>query len=395
MKFTIPHNWQADLIDGMPLDGISEFYGKLDVDVLGGGRPSNICPPVSKETVRREVREIHDRGIEFNYLLNSTCMDNQELSFSVQKKLTKLCDWLCDLPIDSVTVSMPYILGFVKKNYPQIKTNVSTMAQVDHPDKAVFWQDLGADKITLFEVKVNRDFELIKKISKTVTCDLQLIANNGCLFHCPFTVNHGVACSHASQEGDILHGFIVDFYRMLCCYMRLKEPVNYIRGDWIRPEDVHYYEDLGITHMKIVNRGMSSNVLKVIVNAYVKGEYKGNLMELLPSPSKNINFNKTDLLSSYKYFFRPRLINIFKLPGMKKIYREMDDIIYINNTGLNGFLGSLQNKNCGITSCKDCSWCKEIADKVISIDNRKADLLIKEIEGVLDEFISGKLFSYF
>lgn len=393
MKLSVPHNWQNDLVDSMVLTYVDEFYGKLDVDILGGGRSSNICPPVSKEIFQQEIQKIHDKNIKFNYLLNSSCLDNQELSNSMQRRLTKLLDWLVDLSVDSVTITLPYILGFIKRNYSNFKICISTMAQVDNPDKAKYWEDIGATKITLYEVNVNRNFDLITKIRKAVKCDLQLIANNGCLKNCPFTLYHGLLCSHASQEGHILGGFIIDFYRIMCSYMRMKDAVNFIRADWIRPEDLSYYEELGIDCIKIVNRGMATDTIENIVKAYTEKKYEGNLLDLLPSPSKNINFNKFNLHYLLKFFFHPRLVNIFKLVKIKKIFRE--NSVYIDNKRLNGFLLLLQDKNCDLRLCRDCGWCKKIADEVVRVDTEEINRAIKENEELIDEFVSGKLFKYF
>ncbi|MFH1397318.1 MAG: U32 family peptidase [Candidatus Omnitrophota bacterium] len=394
MKLTVPHNWQKDLLGAIDFGMIGEFYAKLDSDIMGGGRASNICPDVSKKFISQEINKIHARNTEFNYLLNATCLDNQELSQAMLGKLSRLTDWLVDINVDSVTVAMPYILGFIKKNYPGLKVCVSTMAQVDTPDKAKFWEDLGADKITLYEINVNRDFNLIEKIRNTVKCSLQLIANNGCLYSCPFTVNHGLLCSHASQSNHRLKGFIIDFYRIYCSYLRIKDPANYIRADWIRPEDIHYYEDLGINSIKIVNRGMSTPALKMIVEAYTRGSFEGNLLDLLPGHSKNINFKKHGIVYLFKYFFHPRFVNVFKLVSMKKIFEDKKIDVFIDNKKLEGFLMALQEKQCGQLLCSDCGWCVKVASQVIEFDRPKSLIYLKELESFLNDFIEGSIFKY-
>lgn len=395
MKISAPHNWQHDLIDNVDLSCIGDFYGKLSADILGGGRASSICVPVSKIKVKQEIKRIHNQGLKFNYLLNSNCLGNQELSFQTQKQISKLLDWLCDIAVDSVTVSMPYILLFIKKNYPNFKICVSTMANVDCPDKAKFWEDLGANKITLYEVTVNRNFELINKIRKKVRCQLQLIVNNGCLRDCPSTVCHSLLGSHSSQEKHISKGFAIDFYMIMCGYDKLKDPVNLISADWIRPEDICYYEDLGIDWIKIVNRGLSTCALKNIINAYTQRKYKGNLLDLLPSPSKSINYGKSHIPHLFKFFFHPFLINIFKLPKIKKVFSNIENIFYIDNNKLNGFLVSLQDKNCISKLCNDCNWCKKIADEVIKIDTKRINQAIEERKELIDQLVSGRSFKYF
>lgn len=393
MKLSIPHNWQSDLIHSIDLSCVTEFYGKLDSDILGGGRSSNISPRVCRNAVQKEIREIHRKNLNFNYLLNSTCLDNKEFSWSFRRQLHQLIDWLKALEVDSVTVSMPYILNFIRKRYPDFRIYVSTMAQVDSPDKARYWQDLGVDKITLYEVNVNRNLKLIEKIRRSVKCQLQLIANNGCLYDCPFTVNHGLLCSHASQSGHILQGFIIDFYRIMCSYMRLKDPVNFVRSDWIRPEDISCYENLGIDCIKIVNRGMTSEAIKNIVKAYSDRKYEGNLLDLFPSPAKNISFKKRNFAYLLRYFFHPIKTNIFKLPKIKKVFEE-SSVCYIDNSKLTGFLAALQEKKCDSTLCSDCNWCKKIAETVVTIDIPRRSRALKENESLIEELVSGKIFKY-
>lgn len=392
MKFFVPHNWHGDLISSIDLKFVAGFYGKLESDAVGGGRPSNASSPASKNTVEREVNKARDRSLTFDYLVNSSCLDNQELFNPMQRQMAALFDWLRNINVDAVTVSLPYLFLFIKKNYPNFRISVSTMAQVNTVDKAKFWEDLGASKITLSEIEVNRDFKLIEQIRKAVKCELQLIANNGCLFQCPHAFNHGLLTSHASQSGHFLNGFVVDFYRIMCMYKRLKDPVNFIRSDWIRPEDICYYEDLGIDYLKIVNRGMSVGAIKNILDAYTKRSYDGNLLDLLPTLSKNYDHPKKNAFYLAKYFFRPGLINILKLFKIKKAFSDIS--VYIDNKLLDKFLLSLQEKNCSFGSCKECGWCDSVARKAVSYNKEEISGKIKDMEKVIDEIVSGDMFRY-
>lgn len=113
---------------------------------------------------------------------------------------------------------------------------------------------MGADIITLKQSTFNRNFNMLKKIREYVKCELQLIANNGCLFSCPFGFYHTHLIPHASQRWNKYRNSIVDYCALSCKYIKLKEPVNFIRAVWIRPEDVHYYEKIGIDYLKLVGR---------------------------------------------------------------------------------------------------------------------------------------------
>jgi len=394
LKLSVPHNWRNDLLDTLDLGAVEEFYGKLESDILGGGRASNSCPGVSRRIVKREIGRIHSKGRSFNYLFNGTCVDNQETSREFIREFAKQLQWLQDISADSVTVSLPFIFEFIKKNFPGFKLSVSANAYVDNEEKARFWEGLGADKITLDAFTLNRDLKRIEKIRKAVKCRLQVIANNGCLSECPFAFCHGLAAAHASQKGHISKGFLIDFYKLVCVGARVKDPARYLMCDWIRPEDVHLYEDLGIDSIKLVTRGLPTGIMNAIVQAYSRRQYQGNLLDLVFSHPKQVNFNKFALLYVLKYFFHPQRVNIFRLLKFKVMARDLRDIVYIDNQKLDGFLHSLQGKECDKISCSDCGWCAKKAREAVRVDLSRAEAALKNIEWIKEEFLSGSLFSY-
>ena len=76
---------------------------------------------------------------------------------------------------------------------------------------------------------------------KNVT--LRLIANNLCLHMCPYSIMHGTvqghfSCSDSCSRGDI------DYCLMKCLSTKIEDMSNLISSDWIRPEDLCYYEKL-------------------------------------------------------------------------------------------------------------------------------------------------------
>ncbi|MBD3264091.1 MAG: hypothetical protein GF375_03195 [Candidatus Omnitrophica bacterium] len=389
MKFSIGYNWQYDLIEGLTPDNIEEFYGKLDSDTVGGGRPAVACSHIAKSEAASHIKGIHNKGFEFNYLLNSMCL--YEGNFSKDARLRSLLEWLKSSCVESLTVALPSLAKFIKSNYPGFKICVSTLAGVNSPQKARFWEGLGAEKITLAKFRVNRDFGLIRKIRKAVKCRLQLIANDGCLYDCPFSLNHGLFCSHASQESHPSGGFVADFYSLMCTYLKVSKPLNLIRADWIRPEDTLHYRDLGIDSVKLVDRGMATAFLRRVIEAYIHREYKGNLIDLFPHPSKNINFIKPELKYIFKFFLRPGMANIFRLKRISSILSR--NLLYVDNPALDGFLLSLQDKKCDAVRCEDCGFCEETAKRAIRAVNGK-DNYLREIEEVIEDFKSGKLFTY-
>ncbi len=394
MKFSVPHNWQNDLLPRMNAAGIEQVYAKLAHDFVGGGRASYMLPHIAKNKAAKYISDARQRGISFNYLLNSNCLGNREWTIKGQRELTALLDWLVDVGVDSVTVSIPYLLELIKARYPKLKVGVSTQAGVDSIKRARYWEDLGADRITLAEISVNRNFPLLSKIRSCVKCELQLIANLDCLSSCPFWTYHAALNSHGSQDGHPSGGFLIDYCSIACNYIRLKNPVEFIRAGWIRPEDVHYYESIGIDSIKLVNRTLTTDALLLIINAYANGRYEGNLLDLFPrtSKTKNIMLQKPNILHKVRYFFHPFRVNLFALLEARKLLGDMK--VYIDNRSLDGFITRFLDKSCDLESCDDCGYCHKIAEKSVNISPGWQEKAVANYRRYLDSLTGGKMFKY-
>ncbi|MFA6357362.1 MAG: U32 family peptidase [Candidatus Omnitrophota bacterium] len=392
LKITIPTNWEDDLISGVNKSPVDELYGKLTKDFIGGGRPSSNIPQVDQKKAASHISRIHKSGLKFNYLLNATCLNNVELTTRGQKEIRYLLDWLNELGVQRCTVAIPYLLELIKKQYPKFKVYVSTSARVDSLERAKHWEDLGADGIIFDSVSVNRNFRLIRQLRDGLKCELTLIANVNCLYECPFKNYHCLAISHASQSISCGKGFFLDYSSLMCGYFRVKNPVNFIRADWIRPEDISLYENVGIDRIKLVDRSMPTEFITAITTAYVNRRYEGNLLDLFANCRKKIMYNKFTLFRKLKYFFHPLRINLYQV---SKIRDLTFDFFYIDNRSLDGFLDYFVKNDCTLKSCQDCKHCQALADKVIQFDHDLQQKLIDKYEQYLDKVVSGDIFKYF
>jgi len=386
LKLLIPTNWQDDLIPKIKKDSVKELYGKLASDFIGGGRPAYLCANPSKEEVRSHIKEVHKHGMEFNYLLNATCMGNKEFTTSGQKKICQLLDWIVGMEVDSVTVATPYLLQLIKKRYPQLKVNVSSFPNINTIERARYWEDLGADRITLDEFILNRDFRLLRQIRKNVSCELQLIANNGCLYNCPFVPYHAITVSHSSQSEDRSGGFLLDYCALSCRYLRLTNPVNFIRANWIRPEDVHYYEDVGIDSLKLTDRTRPTEAIALAVDAYDRKKYNGNLIDLLTILSEDSFFSgNRKVWRGLKYFFRPFLMNSSFLYKLSKLGPKLS--VYIDNSALDNFIEYFLERDCRSMSCNDCGYCEKVAHEAVKIEPGYQQETITKYKDILNRII--------
>lgn len=395
MKFLVPTTFENEFISKLLQSDKKEvcsLYGKLAADFVGGGRPSFILPSVGKKKLQEHIERVHKNGLEFDYLLNSVCLGNREFTISGQKRIRSLLDWLVKIKVDAVTVALPYLASLIRRKYPQLKVYVSVRANVDSLLKAKYWQDLGADLIILHSILLNRDFKSLEKIRKYIKCKLALIANDACVYRCPINCYHYALTSHASQEDACSKGYWIDYCVLVCKQLRLEEPVNIIRAIWIRPEDVHYYEDIGIDYLKLSGRSMDGDFILRTVNAYSARYQGGNLADILPLYNKR--FARKGIkkhIHSIRYLFKPFAVNVFRI---HKFFHNDPLRIHIDNRALDGFLEFFVHGNCKRGLCEECGYCKEITEKAVTLDKEYRSKASLEYKNVLDDIILGTPFKY-
>ncbi len=391
IKFYVATNWQQDLIPNIKHSGVEELYGKLNADFVGGGKSSSLLPFITKRQAMLYIQQAHKFGLKFNYLLNGVCLDNKEFTRSGQKKLHLLLDWVANIGVDSVTVSIPYLLELIKRQYPYFKVYASIYAGVDSIEKAKYWENLGVDLINLSS-RIVREFPLLKEIRKNTRCKLQLIGNMACLYDCPLLFYHKNLLSHASQSNHTSGRFFIDYCYLNCFYKKISSPMELIRASWIRPEDVCYYENIGIDRIKILDRFRSTKSIISIINAYASRNYEGNLIDLLFNCSGNAMWQTAKLYRRLRYFFHPFHANIFRLRKMAELFSKIP--VFINNKALDGFLEYFLKEGCYLKSCQECGYCQRIAKEVVKVDSEQREKTLSRCNNILEELISRKMFKY-
>lgn len=333
---------------------IKEVQGSLPVSIIGSGRNSWDIPKINIQQLKRHIKQVHNYGFDFCYLLNAACLGNIEYSFSGRKKIIELLNLLVEVGVNMVTVTVPFLAEFIKERYPQLKINTSVYSNIDTLDKTLFWENLGADRITL-DPNINRNFSLLKKIRDKVKVDLQLLVNTSCLFSCPARHYHANVTGHFSQEAS-LDFFPAFSFNERCMLSRLQNPVEFIKTPWIRPEDLSLYADIGINYFKIAGREYPSKKILPQISAYLSGNYNGNLYDLLMG-----------FFDSYK----------FKKPLE----------VYIDNNKLLDFIDffiKTQSFPCA-DGCESCSYCYDYANKSVKIDKEGRNEYIKLFSEKLKE----------
>lgn len=401
-QFALPINWEPDFFERIDFTGVTEVYGKLREDFPGGGKSSMAQAQPSRRAFSQAVNEVHARGMKFNYLINTTCIGNRELTRGGYRRLHKLLDWLTEVGVDRITLALPFIAEIVGRRYSHFKVTVSTQADVNSLEKVQYWEDLGVDSITLSHVDMNRNFKELKRITRNSSCKVRLIVNMLCKRRCPFVTLHGNLNAHASHSGMATNRYNMDYYFLSCLARNFSDPLSVVRSNWIRPEDISVYEDLGVHRFKIAERGLTSESLDRIVQAYVRRHYDGNFLDLVPTMSKYVFMKKKNFRTTVRELFRARYVNPFRLRNVlvhwvslknsSEYYRNLG--LYIDNRDLDGVIQEFISRSCYERTCNGCDYCNDLVRSVVTypagIDRHNEDLF--HLRSVLDSIVEGDIF---
>lgn len=137
-----------------------------------------------------------------------------------------------------------------------------------------------------------------------------------------------------------------------------------IKSPWIRPEDIHIYQDLGIDYIKISGRSRPEQDILRTIQAYMSMDFDGNLADLIG--------------------IRPAGKIFSELPGKELPKFDID----IDNKKLDGFIDYFQDNYPCKTDCQiDCNYCNSIADKVIEINQDSRKQILDFIQGLKDYWV--------
>ena len=326
---------------------IIETYGNITAaNPLESGRVLSQLPPVDLTDLEMYIGYSREKGIEFNYTLNGTHLQNREFT---REGVKTIKDFLRDIyraGVRQVTVSLPSLMEIIQSLPYDFKIKASTLCQVTTPNKAAAYKQKRIHRLVVDE-SVNRNFAVLKKIVRAFGPKVEIIINPLCLKDCIYRMFHynQISSDSIRQDNDIG----VNYYEHRCVMQRHANISNLLRMCWVRPEDLSFYMNSGINHFKIQGRQavLKGDAVKA-VEAYFRENYDGDLMDLL-------------------YIFYP--LNSFR--------------IFMDNKKLDGFIKPFfQEENFCTRDCAHCGYCDRFAEKVL--DYGKAGT----IKNLADKFYS-------
>ena len=273
---------------------VHEVYGSFPQDIIGNLRPPFAVLDVDRKKMKEYILFLHEHQIHFNYVLNSTITTGLEYSEAGKKKILSFIGNLLEMGVDSFTISSPYLVSTIHSEFSDVKLTASICCKIMSPRKAVEFEDIGVDEIVL-DRDINRRFDIIKSIRNAVKTKIKLLCNTPCLLQC---INQTYHDNLSSLLTNSLMGATckidpkIPFEPYCSSYCREKkerQPVEWIKSPWIRPEDINIYQNMGIDEFKIDGRDRNAEYVEEVIDAYLRQYYEGNFFHLIREKIPRIN----------------------------------------------------------------------------------------------------------
>ncbi|CAG0930567.1 hypothetical protein TFLX_01833 [Thermoflexales bacterium] len=384
MKLSIPTTWDDRLFEEIKRINqnpktqipVHEVYGTLQTSITGGGRQANILPYATKQQAEDHIRQAHQNGLEFNFLMNAICLGNREFEPEHHKQLVETLGWLSNIEVDTVTVAIPYLMELIKRQFPRLKVCVSLIAAVGTTQEAKFFsEDIGVDRINI-HFMANRDFDMLEALRKIVKCDLEVLANDPCLYQCPYREYHQTICAHSSQSvSGELPAVSIDYPGIKCAITRIQNRAEILKSPWMRPEDTIYWERSGVEFLKLAGREKPLNWIATCTEIYAQREFDGNIYDFIEKAGLSA--------PEYEAFF-----------GQAEMIQPLR--FHIDNKTLKGFIDYFYKARprCGL-GCEaiGCHHCDTWARRVVKVDENLAQKQLAQLRLVLDRLNDSTAFT--
>lgn len=305
---------------------VTELYGSIAQHSALAARPSFRLPDKSLDELKEFIDAANAIGVEVNYTLNSFLPYGGKGEFvRHEKDVMTLIDWLQDAGVGLITVANPMLLEMIKRNGgTSMRIEVSTSAHVDTLTQIKYYHDVYCVSKVCGNLLRNRDFSFIAsavKLTRKLGMQYELMVNEFCgvgganyATHCIYR-DSCYAC-HATTETYEDMQLLNNYPMSLCTMARNANTANWLRSNFIRPEDVEVYEyETGVECFKITGRTATTAYQKRMLDAYMSGSFDGDLLELW-KPLETIKAENESESVGYN------VINNKKLDGFIKHWSE-------------------------------------------------------------------------
>ncbi len=278
------------------------------------------------------------------YVLMNTRLHAPEKYFSTENlnatagRLTELVEHTA---VDGLIFADPYYLQALSDTHPALAEKLEAVPSVnmmiDSAERAFAMLDMIAatsfktPSRLVLDRSLNRDMERLELCTRRIRSarpdiKLHLIANEGCLYQCPYKATHDAHIALVNEHlfGERTFAMNRDFG---CIRRLLTDPGSFLASPFIRPENVTEYAGL-VDGIKLCGRNRGIPFLERTITAYMDGKYSGNLLDLMDAMG------------------------------------DLSDRVSIPNTELP--TDFIKRVTTCAKDCRRCGWCDSLAENIVS-----------------------------
>lgn len=391
MPFSVGSNWDSELVERIvEFPEVHDLYATSAKNVVGGGRPYRNLPKVTNAEMESHMRKVRDAGLSFSFLLNSPSMGGREFVPETMRQVMDTVQWALDSGANYITVAIPYLIELIKERFPDAKIKASYNAKIKSVDVARSFADLGADVICV-EQSIHRNFPLLEAIADSVDIPIQVICTVDCLAGCPnmsamYHMNNTCTLSSTRKDVNKNNRHSVSYCISWCHLMKVLDPERIIKAGFIRPEDLHHYEAVGINQFKLDTRVLTTDHIIDRVRAYSDRRWDGDLKHLLSVFPIGFKTRVSELGQPER---KPEENEAFEGFFSLKGGFDFDEMLTIDNRALDGFMDRFVKKPCP-PSCTNCSYCAQFAKKSLNWDEKQRWRLIDILQNYRTSLMAGE-----
>lgn len=326
-NLVVPCHWDYEVLEALAQQNreisgtnlaVTNMYGALSGEAIGNGRSQNKILKIARDDAKRFGQAVRTKGIRFNYLLNNSIPFGTKPN---EDRVREYIDWIVyEFKPDALVIASPDLMNIIRRNYGDIPIHISTIAGVLDTKGIDRYLEFSPEKVVVHN-DMARNFRTLGRVieyTNNLGIRLEIMCTESCLRECPWMDNHRDLISVGGDDSPL---------QCKCNCQKISEPSEILRANFIRPEDLIFYEDMGINSFKITGRSKPAKWLPLVTRAYLDRDFNGNLIRLLGID-----------------------------PNLKA-----EDWLYINNKALNGFIESFPRTGLPKDELEYCSaWAKRL-----------------------------------
>jgi collagenase-like PrtC family protease len=288
---------------------------------IQGGRPQYVN---SLNELEEQVEYASSRGVKFEIALNAPCGLPDKSNREWWNDTANYLQDIESIGVHAIIASHPFIMSLTKEK-TEMEVIASTICEVITTRMALHYEKIGAD-IIIPSMNANMNLRELRMMKRSLKKSrLRLMVNEHCLGDCPWRRFHHNHYAHSNTECD---------YHANCKSAYYNDPYLLLTNNAIRPEDIHNYFDI-TRDIKIVGRLVDIDTLVMRIQAYDREEFDGNFIDLLDSTTSMM----------------------FNIPN-----KSLD--------------GLIKKKLTCKMRCDICNYCRELADKVVTVDQKQSSAIL-------------------